>query len=290
MHGTPTASNRQRTNREEWTLKKWLKEMTAIAKAKLMPAPATAKAEEPAASSAAAPFVADCEDYLDALAGARAQLRLWRSIATWTCCGMLPLSILCVFLVVQNISNLDRTKFILSPAVERFEIATVDQVTDSYIQAAFEHVASRNSSWTFESIEENYDDLFKNYYSQDLVTRTKANLAQSDRVSYVKQNKMVSTFKIDREKSEYTWCAALNLACGLVVGKEGVFIDGNQPYRSEEVAYLIFSESIYPTRTNPFAIRVTRLAIGDYEPLRKALTAAKEGRLPDEIASKQVTR
>lgn len=234
--------------------------------------------------------VSDAEGYLDALAGARAQLRLWRSIATWTCCGMLPMAGIIVFLVVLNIRNVDRTQVILSPAVQRFEIATVNQVTDSYIQAAFEHVASRNSSWTYESVEENYADLFSNYYSEDLATRTKANLAQSDRFAYVKQNKMVSTFKIDRERSESTWCAALNLACGIVVGREGIFIDGNQPYRSEEVAYLIFSESIYPTRKNPFSLRVTRLVIGDYEPLKKALTAAKEGKLPDEIATKMANK
>jgi hypothetical protein len=49
---------------------------------------------------------------------------------------------------------------------------------------------------------------------------------------------------------------------------------------------LIFSESVYPTKTNPFSLRVTRLVIGDFEPLKKALEAAKEGRLPGDVLSK----
>jgi len=224
--------------------------------------------------------------YLDELAGARANARLWRSIAAWTTGACLPLALLVVGLAIWNIKNADRTQVILSPAVQRFEIATMGQVTDSYIKAAFEHVAERNSSWTYDTVEENYRDLFEHYYSNDLVTRTKANLAESGRFDQVHQNKMVSTYKIDRDRSEYTWCQALNLACGLVVGQQTLYIEGNQPFRSENIAYLIFSESIYPTKNNPFALRITRLVIGDYEPLKKALEAAKKGELPNEIPSK----
>lgn len=224
--------------------------------------------------------------FLDELAGARAKVRLWRSVAVCTAGASLPLVGLVIGLAIWNVRNADRTQVILSPAVQRFEVATVGQVTDSYIKAAFEHVAERNSSWTYDSLEENYRDLFENYYSNDLATRTETNLVQSDRFAQVKQNKMVSTYKIDATRSEYTWCQALNLACGLVVGEQTLFIEGNQPFRSEAMAYLIFSESIYPTRTNPFALRITRLVIGEYEPLKKALEAAKKGALPDEIASK----
>ncbi len=230
--------------------------------------------------------LSDRRSYLDELAGAKARARLWRSVAAWTSGACLPLALLVVGLAVWNIKNADRTQIILSPAVQRFEIATPGQVTDSYIKAAFEHVSERNSSWTFETIEENYQDLFQHYYSNDLSTRTKANLSESGRFEQVKQNKMVSTYKIDRDRSEYTWCAALNLACGLVVGRQTLYIDGNQPYRADDSAYLIFSESIYPTKINPFALRITRLVIGDYEPLKKALEAAKKGELPNDIASK----
>jgi hypothetical protein len=224
--------------------------------------------------------------YLDELAGAKARARLWRSVAAWTSGACLPLALLVVGLAIWNIRNADRTQVILSPAVQRFEIATPGQVTDSYIKAAFVHIAERNSSWTFESIEENYQDLFRNYYSNDLSTRTQANLSETERFEQVKQNKMVSTYKVDHDRSEFTWCAALNLACGIVVGSQTLYIDGNQPYRADDSAYLIFSESIYPTKTNPFALRVTRLVIGDYEPLKKALEAAKKGELPNDIASK----
>lgn len=224
--------------------------------------------------------------YLDELSGAKASVRLWRSVATWTAGACVPLSMLVVGLAIWNIKNADRTKVILSPAVQRFEVATLGKVTDSYIKAAFEHVAERNSSWTFETIDENYQDLFQHYYSNDLVTRTKANLTETGRFDQVRQNKMVSTYKIDRDRSEYTWCEALNLACGLVVGQQTVYIEGNQPFRSENLGYLIFSESIYPTKNNPFALRITRLVIGDYEPLKKALEAAKKGELPNDIPSK----
>ena len=239
-------------------------------------------AEQPASSD----LVLTGGKYLDELTGAKATARLWRSVATWTSGACLPLALLVVCLVLWNIKNADRTKVVLSPAVQRFEVATLDQVTDSYIRSAFEHVAERNSSWTFETIEENYQDLFTHYYSNDLVTRTKANLSQSGRFEQARQNKMVSTYKIDHDRSEYTWCEALNLACGLVVGQQTLYIEGNQPFRSETLAYLIFSESIYPTKTNPFALRITRLAIGDYEPLKKALEAAKKGEFPSELPNK----
>lgn len=244
------------------------------------------------AGEAPTPDAADVggDNYLDELAGTRVQLRRWKSFAVWQTVATVPLVGLVVFLTVLNIKNVDRTQVILSPAVERFEVATVNQVTDSYIKAAFEHVALRNSSWTYETLEENYEDLFAHYYSQDLATRTRANLMQTGRFDYVKKNRMISTFKIDRERSEYTWCAALNLACGIVVGREATFIDGNQPFNSTDVAYLVFSESIFPTKTNPFALRITRLVIGDYDSLKKALAAAKEGRLPDEIQSKTAQR
>lgn len=224
--------------------------------------------------------------FIDALAGAKANVRLWRSVATLTAGACVPLALLVVGMAVWNMQNADQTKVILSPAVQRFEVATPGQVTDSYIKAAFEHVAERNSSWTYESVEENYKELFASYYSNDLATRTQANLAQSDRFAQIRKNRMVSTFKIDQERSEYTWCEALNLACGLVVGQQTLFIDGNQPFRSEAIAYLIFSESIFPTRTNPFSLKVTRLVIGEYESLKKALEAAKKGDLPDDIQSK----
>jgi hypothetical protein len=230
--------------------------------------------------------ISDGGDYLDELAGAKSQLRLWRSVAAWTSAACLPLALLVIGLAVWNVKNADRTQVILSPAVQRFEIATPGQVTDSYIRAAFEHVAERNSSWTFETMEENYQDLFQHYYANDLATRTRTNLSESGRFEQVKQNKMVSTYKIDHDRSEYTWCAALNLACGIVTGRQTLFIDGNQPYRADESSYLIFSETIYPTKTNPFSLRITRLVIGDYEPLKKALEAAKKGELPNDIASK----
>lgn len=225
----------------------------------------------------------DKRSYLDQLTGARLEARRWRSLALWSICSSGPMGLTIAFLLMQVIANVDRTKFILSPAVHSFDIVSPEEVSDSYIKAAWEHVAHRNSSWTYETLEENYSDLFDRYYVADLATRTKASLAAAGRVDYVKKNRMISTFKIDQTRSEYTWCKALTMACGIVTGREETFIDGNQPFKSGDVSYLIFGRSIIPTKNNPFSMRITRLVVGDYAVMKKALEAAKEGRLPDAI-------
>lgn len=220
--------------------------------------------------------------YLDQLDGMMVKLHLWRGLAITSALSLVPLAVLTLFLTRKIISSQQDMQVILSPAITRFEIASFGKVNDSYIKSAFEHVAYQNSSWTYETISENYQTLFQNYYSHALTTRTKANLTVAKRFDRVRKHKMVSIFKIDNHNSEYTWCAALNMACGIVVGTEKIFIEHNQPYKEQVIAYLIFSESIYPTRNNPYSLKITRLVIGKFEALKKALEAAKEGILPEE--------
>lgn len=222
-------------------------------------------------------------NYIDEFLGLSVQLSLWRSFSM-----LLSLIVLVLSYVVIRQSSLieassNRQQVILSPAISRFEIASVGRVPRHYIKSAFEFIAHKNSSWTYSSIEENYLELFKHYYSYELETKIRANLEVSNRYAYVKKNQMISLFEVDQSKSKYEWCEAKNMACGIVTGKETLYISHNKPFRSKNVTYLFLAKMIYPTKTNPFSLKITRVVVGEYNVLNKALEAAKKGVLPDEI-------
>ena len=203
--------------------------------------------------------------YIDEVLGLAVQLRLWRSFALLL---ILVIVSLCYVVIRQSIlveKASARGQVILSPAVSKFEIATIGKIPKSYIKAAFEYIAQKNSSWTYESIKESYQDLFENYYSHELETKIKANLEITGRFAQVKTNKMVSLYKINALKSEYSWCDAQNMACGIVTGKETLYIHHNKPFRAKEVSYLILAKMIYPTKKNPFSLKITRIVVGENE-------------------------
>jgi len=54
-------------------------------------------------------------------------------------------------------------------------------------------------------------------------------------------------------------------------------------FSSKRVSYLIFAKTVFPTKSNPFALSIERVVVGDYETLIRSLDAAKKGELPDEI-------
>ena len=236
--------------------------------------------EQPAAEILVLPKM----KHLDNVSGARALARVWRSVAIF---GLISTSILAVangILIKKNLDAADNVKYIIAPGPQTLDIVRPGELPESYIKAAFNHVVQNLASWNHQTIEDNYKELFENFYTLDLASRTKTALLSSNRMQTVAENKMTSTFKIDDSKSQYTWCNKLSKpqACGIVVGTENLYIDNNIPYKEKETAFLIFSQNIAPTRTNFFAIRVTRLLIGSSESLKPQFDAALKGTLPNE--------
>ena len=141
--------------------------------------------------------------YVDEYLGLAVQLKLWRGFSILLILAIFPLS----FVIVRQSFILDqasrREQVVLSPAVSRFDVVSPGKISKSFIKAAFSHVAYRNSSWTYESISDNYQDLFDHYYSEELETKIRANLEITQRFDHAKKSQMVSIYKVDHEKSEF---------------------------------------------------------------------------------------
>lgn len=207
-----------------------------------------------------------------------------------------------VYKVSQNYLNLDEklsnalknARVILSPAVTAREV--IDRgsiVSDSYIQSLATHVVGQLEAWTYETMESDYNILFKQYYDHTLENKSRADLSSSNRYQTVKDKHMVSIWKWnyrDRASAktepleidgEFTWCEAIGRACALVSGKSTIYIGHNQPYKTEDKTYFLLAKDIYPTKKNPFSLRVTRLVVGNKEEMRQLMAAAKSGSLKD---------
>jgi len=226
--------------------------------------------------------------WLDKLEGSQYQLKVWRSVAIIAVFLALGLGISTLLLAIKTLNDFKSERLVLVPAIQRkLVIPAQSYISNSYVEAVSKRIVELQEQWSFDSIQDNYDELFKTYYSHKLVELTKANLLSTDRFSYVKENKIVSTFDVDEKKSEFFWCEKINRACALIAGKRSIFINNNEPYSEKEVAYLILGQSVWPDENNPFALKISRVKIDDfstspYDNMKRQLEAAKKGVIENE--------
>lgn len=220
----------------------------------------------------------------------QAEKNLWQKIAIGCFLSIPVLVIVLAFMSYHYFSKVNMQRLLLvapTLGVGPVEVEADATITDSITKVVAKRIVELNENWTYESLEDNFRELFTYYYDQKMVELTKANLLSSDRISYVKQNKVISIFSIDWQRSKVGWCALLKRSCSLIVGKRKIFINNNEPYKESEIAYLIFAEAIFPTSENPHAIRVKRLKVDDfslspYGNLLNQYESALKGVLPNE--------
>ncbi|MCB9228975.1 MAG: hypothetical protein H6618_05130 [Deltaproteobacteria bacterium] len=189
---------------------------------------------------------------------------------------------------------LTTARVILTPAVTaREEIERGSMVSDDYVKGLTTHVISHLESWTYENMEDSYHQIFHDFYSHLLETKSKADLISSDRFRIAREKSMVSIWKWDysdhngyekkakKIAGEFTWCGAIARACALVSGRSTIYIGHNQPYKTEEKTYFLLAKDVYPTKQNPYALKVTRLVVGNKQEMQQLMSAAKNGSIKD---------
>lgn len=225
--------------------------------------------------------------WLDQNLGLRAENKLLRTILLLLILALFFASITSITFGFHLLKGVNSQRLVLVPGIHRkLVIPSEAFLSDSYIRAVSKRVVELNEQWTYESIEDSYTELFKEYYDHGLTELTKANLLSSNQIQKVIENKMISTFQFDWKKSEFKWCEHLQRACALVAGKRRLYINNNEPYSEKDVAYLIISSGVYPDENNPFAVRMTRLKVDDssenpYTSIKTQFDAALSGVLPD---------
>lgn len=219
-----------------------------------------------------------------------AECNLWKKIAIFAFASVGILSITLGFMAYHYFSKINTQRLLLvapTLGVGPVNVEADAVISDNIIKVIAKRVVELNEIWTYESIKDNFDELFKYYYDTEVVEITKNNLKSTNRYEYVMQNKIISTFKINWDKSEFSWCGKLQRACSLVVGQRKIYLNNNEPYKEVDVAYLIFTHAIFPTQENPHAVRVKRIKIDDtsespYKNLFNQYNAALKGELIDE--------
>lgn len=225
--------------------------------------------------------------WLDQNFGLRAENRILRSVLIIiTTCFVLTTG-LTIYFGNKVIGGINSQRLVLVPAIHRkMTIPAEAFISDSYIKAVSKRVVELLEQWSYTTIEDNYKELFSDYYSHSLMELSKANLTSSNYFERANTNKMVSTFQFDWDRSEFKWCKELNVACSLIVGKRRLYVNNNITFSEREVAYLILSDGIYPDDNNPFAVRIKRLKVDDSNPnpyvsMKAFLDSAMKGDLPD---------
>lgn len=226
--------------------------------------------------------------WLDQNLGLRAENHLLRSILLVVIFVMILSSITSIIFGVQLMKGVNSQRLVLIPGIHRKLVVPAEAyLSDTYIKAVSKRVVELLEQWTYESIEDSYLELFKDYYDHGLTQLTKANLTASNFVQKIIDNKMISTFQFDWSRSEFRWCEKIQRACALVVGKRRLYINNTEPFSEKEVVYLIISSGVYPDENNPFAVRMTRLKVDDssespFTNMKAQFDAALSGVLPDE--------
>lgn len=221
--------------------------------------------------------------WLDRLEGTDYQLKVWRSVALVLMVLSVGLGVSTLLLAIKTLNDFKSERLVLVPALQRkLVVPAQSYISNSFVKAVSNRIIELQEQWSYESIEDNFKELFETYYDHRLTELTKANLKATDRFNYVKDNRIVSTFDIDTKRSEYLWCKKLNRACALIVGKRSIYVNNNEPYSEKEVAYLILAQSVWPDENNPFALKIARVKIDDFsanpfENLKRQLESAKKG-------------
>ena len=200
---------------------------------------------------------------------------------------LLVIGIQAVALVVTTeklISNLDRTRYILSPGIATMTVVRPGELPSSYIEEAFRYATSLLNGWTYSSIKDNYKTLFERFYARDLTVKTQANINAMNYFEDVSNRKLISFWQAIPEESEFHWCGEVQgVACGIVTGEQSLYADHNIPIKKEKVSYLIYATNVAPTLNNLFAIEISRLKRGPLYVLKEELAKSlKDGVLPSE--------
>lgn len=225
--------------------------------------------------------------WLDQNLGLKAENHLLRSVLIIVIGVLLLSSLTSIIFGFQLMKGINSQRLVLVPGIHRKLVVPAEAyLSDTYIKAVSKRVVELLEQWTYESIEDSYQELFKDYYDHGLTQLTKANLTASNFVQKIIEHKMVSTFAFDWKRSEFRWCDQIQRACAIVTGKRRLYINNNEPFAEKEVAYLIISSGVYPDENNPFAVRMTRLIVDDtsdspYLNIKAQFDAALSGVLPD---------
>lgn len=221
--------------------------------------------------------------WINSLVGSEISTKIWKSVSLCLLIISIVLTISHYLVSTKLVDGIKSQRLILVPAIhKKINVPAEAFLSSSYIKAVSKRVVELQEQWSYDSLEDNYQELFRDYYSHKLMELTKANLLASNRLDYVKEKKIVSTFKLDLKKSKFEWCKKLDSACAVVVGTRRIYINHNEPHTEKEVAYLIIGSGVYPSDSNPFALRISRLKLDDtsespYENILSQFDAAMKG-------------
>lgn len=224
----------------------------------------------------------------DQLEGKIYEIKIWKTVTVVTSSACVFLGIATLLLAMKVSSDFKSERVILVPGIQRsMTVPAGTFFSESFIKGVATRIVELQEQWTYETLEDHYKELFKLYYGHGLEQITRANLKSTDRINYVRKNKMVSTFKFDFKRSEFKYCKKIQKSCSLVVGTRKVFVENNMPFAEKQVAYLIISDGIWPTDDHPFALKAYRVIIDDstsnpYDNIKNQLEAAKNGVMPNE--------
>jgi len=221
--------------------------------------------------------------YINELVRAKSLARIWRSFALILTATILPICGLTAFFAYLYLQQTQDPIVLITSGLNRPEKLRASGISLKYIRWFMAMVVNKQTCWVHDDIEENYNFLFTHFYDHSMVAKTKQQLIAENRFNKAKKHKMVSMFKIIEDESDFGWCQALNMACGLVVGEETTYINNVQPYSKVKRGFLIFGKRTFQTALNPFVMVVSRLVVSDKPKeiayLRKQLTASMIGKI-----------
>lgn len=221
--------------------------------------------------------------YLNELDQKTYQVNLWKNVSFTLSITVVMLGVSTSLLTYKVLTNFAKERLILVPALQRKMIVPAHSyISETFIKGAATRVVELQEQWSYESIQDHYKELFDQYYSHGLMELTQANLTITNRFAWVKQNKAVSIFKFNLEKSHFTYCKKVKRVCAIVTGTRSLFINHNEPYLQKEVTYFLLAESVWPSEEHPFALRFSRIKIDDsgaksYSNLKSQYDAAING-------------
>ena len=108
--------------------------------------------------------------WLDRLEGSQYQLKVWRSVALLAMILAGTLGVSTLLLAIKAINDFKAERLVLVPALQRkLEIPAQSYISNSYVEAVSRRIVELQEQWSYNSIQDNYDELFKTYYSNKLV-------------------------------------------------------------------------------------------------------------------------
>lgn len=196
--------------------------------------------------------------------------RTYRSIAIVL--GMLCLVLACAVTVTSyfyfaNIDNKTSSIIALPPPESGapIEFSPGSMVSDKYIVRVAQSLVECVSNFTWQTIEDRIKRRCAAFFSETMLNRYEANLLTSNFIAEAKEKKMVRSFVVQNESLKGGWCKEIASACATICGKLFTYVSGNQPYSERKICYFVLSKFSYPTKENPFVVRVSRFVLFDKE-------------------------